>query len=460
MLNPSMWHDECALGWNIFHYDYLRLFGLLNFLQVASPFFMITVKVFTKIFGESDFSIRLATFLFSTSAMFLFFYLTTQIFHNKLSVLFSTFLFSTNNTNVLYSFEFKHYSCDIFFSTLCILLFYNLYYKTLSTKKIIIYSILFSLTVWFSFISVVIIIPGFLILLIKFIKEKNDTFNIKKLSILLAPFAISSLLALKLYLVNNYLNYQYGMSTYWADGFIKKNLSNLFSLLVTNSSYFYSSDDHPKLLLLLILLGGVCLYANKKLLTIFLAASIFFLGAISWLGFYPFLGRVILVLLPIVFILPFGILETCSFRSEFKSAAVIIGIIFLFFKPVSYAFESVVHNLDPSMGYHGREMMDIVAKKIKKDDLIFVNSNSYVEFVYYSYFHKIKNKFQQEPTTGGNNSLIKSLKSGRNYWIYMPYYPLPDFLKWIYKHQKDIIWEKTEEKDGQLLGTLIYMHIP
>lgn len=460
ILNPSMWHDECALGWNIFHYDFFRLFGLLNFLQVASPFFMITAKIFTKVFGESDFSLRLVTFFFSTCGMFLFFYLTTQIFRNKLSILVSTFLFAINNNNILYSFEFKQYSCDIFFSTLCILLFYNLYYKDLSLKKIIIYSALLSLAIWFSFISIVIIVPGFLILLIKFIKEKNNFLSINKLRILLIPFCISGLLALKLYLITNYLNYQYGMNTYWADGFIKKDLSNLFSLLVNNSSYFYSPLEHSKLPLLLILVGGICLYEKKKLLTIFLVSSILFLGFISWLGFYPFLGRVILFLLPILYILPFGILETCSMRSEFKSAAIVGGIIFIFFKPISYTYECIFYNLYPTKGYHGREMMDRISHKIKKDDLIFVNSNSYVEFVYYSSFHKIKNKFQQEPPIGDNKSLIKSLKRGRNYWIFMPYNPLPEFLNWIYMHKNNIIWEGKEVQYGKFLGTLIYMRIP
>lgn len=460
MLNPSMWHDECALAWNVFHYDYLRLFGLLNFWQVASPFFMITAKLFTKIFGESDFSLRLVTFFFSTCGMFLFFYLATQIFRNKLSILVSTFLFAINNNNILYSFEFKQYSCDIFFSTLCILLFYNLYYKSLSLKKIILYSVLLSLSILFSFISVVITVPGFLILLIKFIKEKNDFLRINKLLILLIPFCVSGLLALKLYLINNYLNYQYGMTKYWADGFIKKDLSNLFSLLVTNSSYFYSPMEHPKLLLFLILVGGICLFEKKKLLTIFLVSSILFSGFISWLGFYPVLGRVILFLLPILYILPLGILETCSMHSEFKSAAIVGGIIFIFFKPISYTYECLFYNAEPSMGYHGREMMDIIAKKIKKDELIFVNSNSYVELVYYSYFHKIKNKLQQEPPIGGNKSLIKSLKRGRKYWIYMPYHPLPEFLKWIYDHENDIIFEAKETRNGKTLGNLIYMRIP
>ena len=39
--NPSMWHDECALAWNILEKSYGELFEKLRFLQVAPPMFLV-----------------------------------------------------------------------------------------------------------------------------------------------------------------------------------------------------------------------------------------------------------------------------------------------------------------------------------------------------------------------------------------------------------------------------------
>ena len=198
-MNQSFWHDECGIAWNIKFKSYSQLFGVLDFLQVAPPFFLIITKFFVNIFGYSERVFRFIPFLAGCLSIVGFYFLSCKALKQKMSILLAVFLFSINQMLINYSFEFKPYEVDVFFTIICLLFFVNLDIEKLNRKKTFLYGFLLSIVPWFSFISVFAIVGGFLDLF--FNRKKND---IDKKLILALPLLISGLLFLKFFVFANY----------------------------------------------------------------------------------------------------------------------------------------------------------------------------------------------------------------------------------------------------------------
>lgn len=438
LVNPSFWDDECSIAWNVVHKNYLDFFGVLDYLQVAPPFFMITSKLFTHFFGISDFSLRLSPFLFGILSMVMFFVISGKIFKNKITIITSTLIFSINQAMVGYSSEFKQYSCDIFFTLLSLYLFFDIIKNQASIKKIIIYSIILAMSIWFSFSSVFIIGAGFIVLLFKQIKEKS--FDIKKSLILFLPFLISCLICLKTYIIANYAANIGGLMGYWSDSFIAKDFSNLLYLMKKDIDYFFF--PLPSVFPVVIaLITGIYVFFKKDIyLALLLILTILLEGFFSWLGFYPFEKRVVLFLFPILLLFISAIFELFNSKEKIKSLLIVILFFLIFAKSFTYSM-AFIKEAKPSRGYYSREMMGLMMSKIKPDDTIVVNKYSRTDFAYYSTYYKIKNRVIQESWNSDGRTFLNNLKPKQYYWFYTPFGPSRSFGKWFANDKRKIIFE-------------------
>lgn len=434
--NPSFWHDECSLGWNVIHKSYSGFFKPLSFIQIAPPFFMIMAKLCTQIFGVSDFSLRLTPFFFGIASLVMFFVLITKIFKNKTTVIISSFLFSINQTLVNYSSEFKHYSCDIFFTLIGIYLFLKLLGKEFSLKRWIISSLILSIAVWFSFVSVFTIAAGIFALIIKQIKQKN--FSIKIFLIFTAPIIISLLLYFKFYIVNTYVANYTEMNGYWQEGFITKNLSNLIQLFAFNIHYMFFPIKLVLFAFLFMITGAYTFTKKNFRFGLFLLLIIFFECFASWLGIYPFEKRAILFLAPVFIIFICAPLEIINLKNKGAYTFCLI-LYFIVFMPAIVFSRDYLSGPKMSRGFHAREMMKKISEMAKPDDNIIINYNSDSEYAYYSYFYPVKNNFYQEKTQGRPDILIKSLKKQTYYWLFMPHRPSAGFENWMNNHKDAIL---------------------
>lgn len=438
IVNPSFWNDECSLGWNVINKSFIGFSSILENTQVAPPFFMMAAKLFTKFFGISDFVLRLTPFLFGILSMIMFFIISDKLFCKKITTIISTLIFSINANMINYASEFKQYSCDVFFTLLCFYLFLDLILNKSSVKKIVVYSFVFSITVWFSFVSIFVITAGFITLFIKLIKEKY--FDIKKMVILTLPFFISCLLCLKFYIIKTYASNFLLLNDYWQNSYIAKDFSNFFALLMNDIGYFIFPSNFTAVALLILLVGIFVLFKKNFYPALVLLLTIFLECVASWLGFYPFEKRVILFLLPIVLIFITAIFETVSYKKKFKSAFIILLFILIFIQPFSYCY-SYMKTPKPNRGYYSREMMEAMAKKIKPDEIVLVNKYSRMDFAYYSMFYKMKNKVVQEGQDGDGRKFLDSLETGKHYWLYMPFGPPATFNKWFPNKQRQVLLE-------------------
>ncbi|MDD3437072.1 MAG: glycosyltransferase family 39 protein [Candidatus Gastranaerophilales bacterium] len=451
--NPSFWNDECGLAWNIKFKSFFELFGVLNFMQVAPPLFLIATKLNTKIFGFSDFTLRIIPFLSGCLSIIAFYFLSRKVFKSNLSVITAVFIFTINFQLINYSFEFKPYGLDALFATICLLIFINLDVEKISTKSTALYGILFAVMPWFSLASVFVIAGGFLDLILKNIKSIKE--NLLKKSLLILPVTLSCIIYLVTYVISNYT--KAGMMGYWQGYFS----GNILKILVENIRYFFFPIQYILFLLILLFIGLWLLYKDKSSFLNIFAFSFILLMTASCLHLYPFYERLSLFLVPMFLITITKPLDLISSEKKLQSLILMFLFIITFHAQFTTAID-IVKNKGLNRGEYAREMMDFMVKELKPDDIIVVNDLSDTEFAYYSSFHNIKNKVIQEkfistPEEKYLNAL-NSLKSGY-YWFYFPDNDLNNpyferFMSWV--KPKNIIYNIPKKASVLLYVELNY----
>lgn len=423
IINPSMWHDECALGWNVLHKNYFELFSKLRFMQIAPPMFLVMTKFLVNLFGVSnkigtcDLVMRLIPFLCATLSIGVFYLICKNTFKSKSAVLLAVFLFAINNVLVDYSFEFKQYGPDMFFILLIILFFQNLDLAKISTKKFIGASVAMAVLVWFSFVSVFAVAAGGVNLLLE--RKK-----IKKTFLMFLPLFISVLLYLKIYILNTYQSTGQGMIGFWEDNFVAANFSNFLLLLVKNLQYFFHPVKYLLFILILSLYGVVLLYRDKKYTVANISVLIFCFSVLASVGhIYPFSQRLIIFLIPIFIILLVKPIDELKSSSKIKSLIIFIMFLGILVPQLDSVFRSLFTN-NLNKGDFARKMTEVMVKEIKPSDIIFLNNGSIADFSYYSSFYDIKNNLVIKTNGDSLNqdyfNLLNGLKKG-NYWFYLSY---------------------------------------
>lgn len=457
LMNPSFWHDECALAWNIKFKNYSDLFGVLNFEQMAPPFFMILTKLLTKILGLSEFTMRLLPFFVGCFSMVAFYFLAKRVLVKNFSVILAVFLFAVNLNLINYSFEFKPYGLDVFFTIICLLFFTKLKVENSSASKIVIAGLIIAFLPWFSLVSVFIIAGGFINLFVSNIKT-----DIKKKFILICPFFISILIYLKIYLLDNYSSGS-GLLQIWQNYFVTLNLKHFLWLITTNLQYFFEPTKYILFVLILFIWGVFILVKdNRKFLKISLI-SLFLLIFTSLLHIYPFLARLILFLLPIFILTITKPLDLISYKNKGKSIIIICLFAVSFYPQVTSAIQIFgAKNIDRQENPH--EMMKYIQKHARPDDIIFVNKDSDAEFAYYSSVFNVKNKFIQEeiknPDQKEYMEYLNSLKRGK-YWFFLPIdyisTPVSEWVENWAKEEKVLYFYKNNSNDKKNNSILIYV---
>lgn len=474
LINPSFWHDECAVAWNIKFKSYSELFGVLRFLQMAPPFFLIATKLMTKFLGFSEIVFRLIPFIFGCLSIVGFYFLAAKTLKVQSSVFWAVFLFAINQELINYSFEFKPYGVDVFFTIITLLFFINLNLEKLNAKKTLLYGLLLALIPWCSFVSVFIIVGGLLNLAIK-----NFRTDLKKKIILAIPIILSFLIYLKIYLISNYfglksdlqdysylLNSQNGshMVNFWQNYFITLSPKHFLYLLINNIRYFLAPVQYV-LFPLILLIWGIIIYAREKSTFFNVTISSFLIFVIaSILHIYPFAERLILFFIPIFLLYIIKPLDLASQGelSTNKKIKLFIILILTFFTayPQISATNDFINAKNINRGEYPKEMLQIIVNQGKPNDKIVITAVSNTEFAYYSSFYNLKNEIIQQPNTEKSQekylNFLNTLKPGY-YWIYSPFdYATNQVNPWIES------WAQTHQvlyKFKDLNSTLMYVYV-
>lgn len=415
--NFSLWHDECALAYNIKFRSFLGLFSPLDFNQMSPPFFTLATKVMTKILGFREYVFRIIPFLVGCAVLPAFYVLSKKILDKKFSIIIAFALFALNTNLIKYSCEFKPYILDVFFAIICVIFFLNLNLTKISRGKTLFYSGLLALVPWFSLPSIFVISAGIIISLFENFKN-----NFAKKLLLIAPVALNLLIYLKLFILNNYSHSNYLVS-FWDIAFLNKSANSMIYVLLITLDYLLQPVNYIFFVALFLIFSfGVMFKHNKKFAQISVITIILLLTA-SHFNIYPFASRLTLFIFPIILLTLLKPLDFISINKKIASILLILFYIIIFCgypARIASFFDTNAFNRKE----YPREMTALIMQKIKPNDIIYVNNSSDADFAYYSSFYKFRNKIIQEkiPENITKKEYFKKLDSlpKGKYWIFAP----------------------------------------
>ena len=110
-----LWDDESFLCVNFIDRSFAELLQPLDFHQVAPVLFLWTERAAVKLFGFSEYSLRLIPFVSSIISLFLFSRVAQRLLPGP-AVLFAVAVFSVSYPQIRYAAEAKPYGTDMFLS--------------------------------------------------------------------------------------------------------------------------------------------------------------------------------------------------------------------------------------------------------------------------------------------------------------------------------------------------------
>ena len=191
VVGRSLWYDEAALAYSFVRRSFSELTATgLDLVQSAPVGWLYAVKILCKIFGYSDFVMRVPSILAYIGCLVLVYYVAKKIL--KLYYAFAPVAFAASLPLLLqYSNMFKPYISDAFLALLAVVLFYL--YKE---RKLNVYllGVIWGVMIWFSspvcFVEGGIIIASFIVSLMSKdkIKIKQDIISLLKIGVIIVVF--------------------------------------------------------------------------------------------------------------------------------------------------------------------------------------------------------------------------------------------------------------------------------
>jgi hypothetical protein len=373
LVNRSLWLDEAMLANNILGRDFAGLFCPLDNDQ-----------------GDSGFALRLFPFLAGCAALVLMFLLARKIssvFASNLSLA----LFAFSPALIYYSSEVKQYSSDVAITLALILLFLKLDRAELKPKDAAFLALAGALVIWFSHPALFIIGAFGLALFIPAVREKDKR---KIIFLLLVAFVWGLSLAALYFVTLRQLSTHQFFLDYWREGFAPHDF-NAFAWLVNSlrTPFFDLLGLRISYLVpaLLFVLGMIGLTRRLPRFGLFLLFIFFLTLLASFLTLYPFAGRMILFLAPILSLpLAEGVEDLTGFigwlfsklslrgdrfgQNEsrwkpVKSAVSLALAVTLLLAPVSLAYENFTA---PKMREHIRPTMEYLREHRRDGDLVYL----------------------------------------------------------------------------------------
>ncbi|MGB8212211.1 MAG: glycosyltransferase family 39 protein [Anaerolineales bacterium] len=385
IVDRSLWFDEAMLALNIVNRSFAGLLKPLDWNQGAPIGFLWAEKLATSILGSKDYILRLFP-LISGLASIPLIYLVSKKYVGQLSTFVTLILFVFSSRLIYYSSEAKQYSTDVLTALIILLIAPTIFLEKNKRRSFVLLGIVGVLTTWFSHPSVF-VFAGVLLTAGVIYVIKRD------LRCLLWLIGIGLVWGTNLGL-DYFVSLRYSANStffmdYWKSSFaplppwshIKWYFNNIASML----------NDPATLPLNIITFGmliiGVISFALKRWqsMMILLAPFAMVLTA-SALDKYPFSGRLILFLVPFLFLfLAEGI---DRFRSVLQRVSRPLAWFFTAFfvlyfmaQPVIVAYNNIK---TPPMGEDIKPVMLYVSENKLSNDMIYVYHGAVPAYLFYA----------------------------------------------------------------------------
>ncbi|MGB3637411.1 MAG: hypothetical protein WBA39_07530, partial [Rivularia sp. (in: cyanobacteria)] len=382
LYNRSLWADEAVLALNIVNRSYLELLQPLDYDQGAPFGFLIVEKLAVQLFGNNEYALRLFPLLSGIISLLLFHQLA-KVFLRGYAVPIALAFFASLYYLVYYATELKQYSSDVAVTLFSCLLVTEIFRKRLSISRVILFSVLGALTIWFSH-PAIFVLAGFgaSYLLINVLKKKK--FNLFKVLLIYSTWLIS--FALFYFVSVQSLNKNQDLMTSWQDAF-PSSAFDIIWLFDAFGKFFYLPLDFRGIMdgvaIFAFVIGCISLFYRRKEKLLIILSPLIVTFFAAYLQKYPFRGRLVLFLIPFFVLLIAEGVHSLIIKTRSKPT-VIVGIILLvslLFQPITKAGNLLIN---PNWNEEIKLVLNYVKSNEQPSDILYVFQRGHYQFLYYA----------------------------------------------------------------------------
>ena len=392
--NTSLWLDEAALARNIVDRSPQNLFEPLDYAQVAPPGFLLVEKAMVALFGNSEWALRLFPLLCGVLAIAV----VWQIARWTLTgwgIAYAVGLLALATPLVYFSSHVKQYSSDVLATLLVLAAVMWLRRDPQNLRRAIVVAIVGALTVWFSQPAILVLAGCGLALAVSSLMDRRWT-SLPGVLVVGVCWGLSAAAAAALALQNVSTADRGYLDWYWKGGFMPfpprsasdviwlwERLSWIFGRFVTGLRRTNGGLGYPwsHLFVILTIVGAFALWKRRRDTALIVVMPLAFTIVASALHLYPFSGRVLSFLLPVLLMLTAAgadyALTRWPRRLQFAwpvLLALVVG------SPVFATLAA----LPPERAEHLRPVLAAVAERRQPDDDIYVYYGAGQSFMYYA----------------------------------------------------------------------------
>jgi len=382
LYNRSLWADEAVLALNIVNRSYLELLQPLDYDQGAPFGFLIIEKLAIQIFGNNEYALRLFPLLSGIISLLLFYQLAKR-YLNGYAIPIALAFFVSLNRLVYYTTELKQYSSDVAIALLSSLLVIEICRKRLNLTKIILFSLLGALTIWFSH-PAIFVLAGFGATHLLMNASKTKKSQIFKILIIYSSWLIS--FALFYFVSVQSLNKNQDLMTSWKNAF-PSSAFDIIWLFDAFGKFFYEPLGFKGITdgvaIFAFVIGCISLFYRKRKQLFILLSPLAVTFFAAYLQKYPFRGRLVLFLTPFFILLIAEGIDSLIRKTRSKPAF-IGGVLlagWLLFQPITKASNLLVkanwqEEIKPVISY--------VKSNQQPADILYIFQRGHYQFLYYA----------------------------------------------------------------------------
>lgn len=390
--NRSLWLDEATLALNFAHRSFAGLTQQpLEYNQAAPLLFLFIQKAIIVALGNSEFTLRLFPLVAGILSLFLMYKAAKKYFQGT-AVYIALALFCLSSTLIYYSSENKQYGSDVMVTLVLLLAVYPCLQDAAKPPHYLLLTGAGLIAMGVSHPAVFVMAGIALVIIILPLLNKDW----KKL--------LWSALTCLLWLINlvflylSSLRYTIAnkeLEVYWNDFFMPMppwNNWGWFANILESSFHNPLGLSFVAVSAVLLLIGLISVLLRKWTIGLVLILTIITTLVASGLRKYPFVGRLILFLVPIIFLLIAEGIERIrstlanynQFVASFTTAALTL---LLLAQPVVSAINGLKN---PDMHEHIRPIMEYVNHNKRSTDIVYLYYGAKPAFLYYAPFYGFK----------------------------------------------------------------------
>jgi len=388
--NRSLWLDEAKLALNILHSSFAALTQPLDYDQSAPLLFLFIQKTIIIVLGNSEFALRLFPLVAGILSLFLM-YKAVKKYLRGTSVYIAMALVCLSSALIYYSSENKQYASDALFTLVLLLAVFPCLQDGAKPKSYILLTAAGLIAIWMSH-PAVFVLAGIGIVLIILPLLKKDWKNILW-PFLICLFWLMNLAFLYLFSLRSTAANK-ALNPYWKISFMPILPWNNWGWFGTFFEGILQHFDLPFIAVsaVLLLVGCISIFLRNWRSGLVLILPTVAAMLASGLRLYPFRGRLLIFLLPIVFFFIAEGIERIRgtlanynrFVASFIGAALAL---LLLAQPVVIAIDGLKN---PNMREHIRPIVEYVSHNKRAADVVYIYYGAKPAFLYYAPFYGFK----------------------------------------------------------------------